>query len=96
MLLQLDIQLSPVLECPLHNIRLRRCSLNRLALLELGPELAEVLELDEVPDAAEGRFDHSRLVDRGGGWDSGHRCCWSIGELGDGCGGFIEDTVWCL
>lgn len=73
MLLLLHLELCAVLECPLDNVGLVRCALDELALLELGPELAEVLELDQVPNIAEGRLDDGRLVDGGGGGDGrGH------------------------
>lgn len=71
-LLLLHIQHRPILERPLHNIRLLGRALDPLALLELAPELAEVLQLDEVPDGGEGRGDDGRLADRGGGWDWWH------------------------
>ena len=71
MFLLLHLELSAVLECPLDNIGLIRCALDELALLEAGPELAEVLELDQVPDIAEWRLDDGRLVDRGGGGNAG-------------------------
>lgn len=83
MLLLLDLQHGAVLEGPLDNVGLVGCALDPLALLELGPELAEVLELDEVPDAAEGRLDDGRLADKGGGGDAGrHGVCRSIGFVG--------------
>lgn len=73
MLLLLDLKLSAVLEGPLDDVGLIRGALDELALLKLRPELAEVLELDQVPDIAEGRLDDGRLANRGGGgYASGH------------------------
>ena len=72
MLLLLDLKGLAILECPLDNVGLGRSALDELALLELRPELAEVLELDQVPDIAEGCVDDGRLADRGGGGDSRH------------------------
>lgn len=71
-LLLLDLKSLAVLECPLNNVGLRGGTLDELALLELRPELAEVLELDEVPDIAEGCVDDGRLADRGGSGDGRH------------------------
>jgi len=69
----LDLKHGAVLERPLDDVCLVRRSLDELALLKLGPELAEVLELDQMPDIAERRFDDGRLADRGGcGNASGH------------------------
>lgn len=71
-LLLLDLEGLAVLECPLDDVGLRRGALDEFALLKLRPELAEVLELDQVPDIAEGCVDDGRLADRGGGGDSRH------------------------
>lgn len=57
MSLQLNLQLGPILENPLHDIRIRRCTLDGLSLRERGPEGVEGLQLDEVPDGAEGGGD---------------------------------------
>ena len=85
-LLLLHFKNGAILERPLDDVGLVRCSLDPLALLELGPELAEVLELDEVPDVAEGRLDDRRLADKGGGGDaSGHD-----GEIAIGSWELIE------
>ena len=67
MLLLLNLEGLAVLEGPLDDVGLGRCALDELALLELRPELAEVLELDQVPDGAERRVDDGRLADGGGG-----------------------------
>jgi len=72
MLLLLHLQCSPILERPLGNIRLGRCTLDLLALLQLAPERGEFGELDEVPDGAEWGFDDGGFADEGGGWDGGH------------------------
>ena len=69
MLLLLDLKNLTVLEGPLDNVGLGGGALDPVALLELGPELAEVLELDQVPDGAERRVDDSGLADGGGGGD---------------------------
>ena len=53
MLLLLNIQHSPILERPLHDICLRAGTLDMFALLELGPEGVEVLQLDQVPNRGE-------------------------------------------
>lgn len=74
-LLLLNVQLSPVLERPLHNIRLGACTFDSRALLKFGPKLGEVLELDEVPNGAEGGFNDGGLADGGGGWNGGHIRC---------------------
>lgn len=71
MFLLLDIQNGPVLESPLHDVGLGRCTLHVLALFELAPEFVEVLELDQVPDLGEWGGDDSGLANGGGGWD----CC---------------------
>lgn len=83
-LLLLDLKHGAVLERPLDNIRLIRSSLDKLALLKLGPELAEVLEFDQVPDIAERRLDDGRLADRGGCGNASRH-----GEVG-GTIGFID------
>jgi len=57
MSLKLNLQLGPILENPLHNICIWRCALDGRARGKSGPEGAEGLELDEVPDRAEGRGD---------------------------------------
>jgi hypothetical protein len=68
-LLLLDLKNLTILEGPLDNVGLRGGVLDPVALLELGPELAEVLELDQVPDGAERRVDDGGLADGGGGGD---------------------------
>jgi hypothetical protein len=74
-LLLLDLEGLAVLECPLNDVGLGRGALDKLTLLELRPELAEVLELDQVPDIAEGCVDDGRLADGGGSGDGRH-CEW--------------------
>ena len=76
MLLLLDLYGCAILERPLDNISLVRCALDPLALVKRGPELAEVLEFDEMPDVAEGGFDDGRLADGGGGGDACGRHCF--------------------
>jgi hypothetical protein len=71
MLLLLDLDRSAILESPLYDIGLVRRALDELALLESRPELAKVLELDQVPDVAERGLDDGGLVDEGGGGDAG-------------------------
>lgn len=73
MLLLLDLEGLAVLECPLDNVGLWGSALDELALLKLRPELAEVLELDQVPDIAERCVDDGRLADGSGGGNSRHR-----------------------
>lgn len=70
MLLLLYLENRLVFERPLDNVGLVGGSLDPLALLELRPELAEVLELDEMPDVGEGRLDDGRLADEGRGGDA--------------------------
>lgn len=67
MLLLLDLNGRAVLEGPFDDISLVGGALDELALLESRPELAEVLELDQVPNIAERRLNYGRLADRGGG-----------------------------
>ena len=71
MLLLLDLLLSPILESPLYDIRLLRSSLDVLAFGQLGPEVVEVLELDQMPDIGEGGTDDGGFGDGGGRWDTG-------------------------
>lgn len=66
----LNFEDGAILEGPLDNVGVGRGALDELALVELGPELGEVLELDEVPDMGEGRLDDDGLDDRGGGGDT--------------------------
>lgn len=72
MLLLLHIQHGTILKGPLNDIGVGRAALDELALLELRPELREVLELDEVPDVARVGFDDGGDVDGGGCWDCRH------------------------
>jgi len=51
--LKLNLQFRSVLENPLHNICVWGSALDSVALGKRGPEGAEGLELDEVPDGAE-------------------------------------------
>lgn len=53
MLLLLHFLFSTILESPFHDIRLWGCTLNVLAVGELGPEIVEVLEFDQMPDLGE-------------------------------------------
>lgn len=53
-LLLLDLNDGAILEGPSDNVRLVAGALDVLAALEGGPELAEFLELDKVPDVGEG------------------------------------------
>lgn len=73
-LLLLDLDNSAVLEGPLDNVGLVGGALDPVALVKSGPELAEVLELDQVPDIAEWRLDDGRLADGGGSGDTGRHC----------------------
>jgi hypothetical protein len=91
-LLLLDLKDLSVLERPLDDVGLVRSPLDELALLDLGPELAEVLELDQVPDIAELGLDDGRLADRGGCGDaSRHDDGRAIGFVLIGYGGGKED-----
>jgi hypothetical protein len=81
----LDLKHLAVFERPLDDIRLVRRALDVLAFLDLGPELAEVLQLDQVPHVAELGLDDGRLADGGGGGDAHD----------DGlCGGVIGGGDW--
>lgn len=71
-LLLLDLEGLAVLEGPLDDVGLGGGTLDEVALLELRPELAEVLELDQVPDVAERSIDDGRLADGGGGGNGRH------------------------
>jgi hypothetical protein len=53
----LNLQFGAVLECPFHDIRVRGSALHRLTLAQGGPERAEALDFDQVPDGAEWSFD---------------------------------------
>jgi hypothetical protein len=88
-LLLLDFDDGAILERPLDNIGLVRCALDPVTLLESGPELAEVLKLDQVPDTAEGRLDDGRLADGGGGRDTGRHYDLVI------CNWFVIVGLWC-
>jgi hypothetical protein len=88
-LLLLDLKNLTILEGPLDNVGLRGGVLDPVALLELGPELAEVLELDQVPDGAERRVDDGRLADGGGGGDGAR-------HYDGGAIGFFGGTLRCL
>lgn len=71
-LLLLDVQNGAILEGPLDDVGLGAGALDHLALLELAPEGGELLQLDEVPDGAEGGLDDGRLADGGGGGNGRH------------------------
>lgn len=63
-LLLLDVELMAILEDPLHNVSLGRGTFDLLALIKLGPELVEVLELDEMPHITRVGLDDGGLADR--------------------------------
>ena len=65
MLLLLNLHDSTILEAPLHDVRLLRCTFDILALADSRPELGEVLQLDEVPDVAQWRTNDRALHDGG-------------------------------
>lgn len=73
-LLLLDLEDSAVLEGPLDDVGVGGYALHPLAGGEGGVELGEILQLDQVPDVAEGGFDDGGLEDRGGGRDARHGC----------------------
>lgn len=63
------LQNGTILESPLDDISLRRnTAFDMLALFQSRPEVAEVLELDQVPDIAELCLYDDGLGDRG--WDT--------------------------
>lgn len=70
MLLLLDIQYCPILECPLNYICFWRCTLDVLALGELAPKGVEFLEFDEMPDAGEWGGNDGRFGEGGRGWNA--------------------------
>lgn len=79
MLLLLDLKNGAVLERPLDDIRLRRGALDVLALVQLGPELVEVLELDHVPNMGKRSGDDGRFGDGGrSGNARRHDVGWSV------------------
>lgn len=81
-LLLLDLKLGTVVEGPLDDVGLL-LSLDELAGLQSGPEVAEVLQLDVVPDMAERGVDDGALDDRsGGGNGSGGRHGGDLGAVG--------------
>jgi hypothetical protein len=88
-LLLLDLKNLTILEGPLDDVGLGGGVLDPIALLELGPELAEVLELDQVPDGAERRVDDGRLANGGGGGDRAR-------HYDGGAIGFFGVTLRCL
>lgn len=75
MLLLLHLVNSAILEGPLEDIGLvAGAGSDRLGLVESGPELAKVLQLDEVPNFGERRLDDDALENGGGSWDRRHVC----------------------
>lgn len=70
----LDLDNGAVLEGPLDHVGLLRGAFDELALVERRPELAEVLELDQVPDIAEWRLNDGRLAHGGGSGDASRHC----------------------
>lgn len=89
MLLLLDCLLSAIFKLPLDCLRLIACSLDFLAVLEGGPEVVELWELDQMPDLGDVSWDEGAFVDgRRGGDDGGrHACEWVFA-----CG-FVCDSV---
>ncbi|KAI6758247.1 hypothetical protein HG530_010487 [Fusarium avenaceum] len=73
-LLLLDLENGAVLEGPLDDVGIGGAALDPFGGLESRVELGEVLELDQVPDVAEGGFDDGGLEDRGGGGNGRHDC----------------------
>jgi hypothetical protein len=71
-LLLLNLEDGTVLEGPLDDVGVGRRTLDPFRGLEGRVELGEVLELDEVPDVAEGGLNDGGLDDRGGGRDGRH------------------------
>ena len=71
MLLLLNVLHSAVLESPFHDIRLMRSPFNMVTLVKLGPEMVEVLELDQMPDIGEGSVDDGGFSDGSGSRDTG-------------------------
>jgi hypothetical protein len=71
-LLLLNLEDGTVLEGPLDDVGVGRRALDPFGGFEGRVELREVLELDEVPDVAEGGLNDGGLDDRGGGRDGRH------------------------
>ena len=67
--LLLNLQDGAILECPLDNVGVWAGALDKVARLEVAPEVAEVFELDLVPDIGELGLDDGRLGDGRGSWD---------------------------
>lgn len=87
MLLLLHLQNGTILESPLDYIGFLLC-LDELAALERRPELAEVLELDVVPDVAERGLDDGTLDHRGRSGNRGRHCgCLVMSDLSIGSSG---------
>lgn len=84
-LLLLDLNDGAVLEGPLDDVGLLVGALDVLAALKGGPELAEVLDLDEVPDVRERGADDGRLADGGTG-GNGRHLGWKCGFCVVCCG----------
>jgi hypothetical protein len=99
--LLLDLDSRAVLESPFDYIGLIGRALDEFALLKSRPELAEVLELDQVPDIAEGRLNDGRLADGGGGGDGARHydglklCDWSLVSIwGRSVKNYDRDWLW--
>lgn len=71
MLLLLDLKHGAILESPSDDVRVWRCALDPFTFLKGRVELGKVLELDKVPDVAEGSLNDGRLNDKVGHGDSG-------------------------
>lgn len=73
MLLLFDFVDSAIPERPLEDIGFGAgAGGDGLRLFKSGPEDAEVLQFDEVPDLGQGRLDDDALENRGGGGDGRH------------------------
>lgn len=63
MLFLLHLLHSAILEGPFDNVSLMRDAFDVMALVELRPEVVEVLEFDQVPDLGERGGDDGGLCD---------------------------------
>ena len=70
MLFLLYLLLSAIFECPFDNISLMRDTLDVMALVDLGPEVMEVLELDQMPDLGKRSSNDRGLCNGGRGGDT--------------------------
>lgn len=76
MFLLLNLGDASVLESPLNHIGVAAGALDELGLVQGGPEVGEILQLDEVPDVGERCSDHGALDHGRGGWNRSGSHLW--------------------